>query len=674
MTEAHHNHGERAITPHIQGALYDALLGNGWREAKRIAGNRRVRCPLHDDQTPSFDVHETKLTWLCRAGCGGGGAFDLAVRMRGRAEAGALLDAIRAHEAQGYNGDETPKRVSQPNGTIADTYDYRWIDGVLLYQVCRMEPKGFRQRRPDGNGGWLWNMKGTPTILYKLPELAAALEASDTIWIAEGERDVDALHAAGVVATCNTGGAGKWRDELSEPFAQMTGERILIVQDKDTPGRAHARSVMRSLSKVVPHSVRIEIVEAREGKDAADHFATGHTVDEFVPVELELDPDEPERDEPERDELAEHLSRASASTAAWWPENGTPIVPPPRTYIVQDLVPSGVPALLLARGGTGKGFFQILLAVSVASGLDFGRFSIRKPRGVVIVSREDDRLEIQRRYAATLAALFPGGAPESIRYDLTRNLFVADLLGVPEARLGAPLVDGVCRLTDQLSDPGLVFLDPLGKLLPEDESGTHTLNSQEGAGLVHDWLDRIVRRTGCATFAVHHVTKQSIRDGQPTAGSATGSQLLEDLARIVLALVAVRGEDASKYGVPWHPNGYVEAALLKGNHSPGLAAPFLLRRERGGALVPVDADAPADVEAERCLVALEAAGQPIDRDAWRKLCAELEPPIGKHRADEARSSLFRRGLVVNFMEGRRQLFVPSETAELRDRRRSGGPS
>ena len=39
---------------------------------------------------------------------------------------------------------------------IEATYDYRDEAGRLTYQVVRYPPKDFRQRRPDGSGGWVW--------------------------------------------------------------------------------------------------------------------------------------------------------------------------------------------------------------------------------------------------------------------------------------------------------------------------------------------------------------------------------------------------------------------------------------------------------------------------------------------------------------------------------------
>ena len=55
-------------------------------------------------------------------------------------------------------------------GKIVKTYDYKDESGQLLYQVVRYEPKDFRQRRPDGQGGWIWNLQGVRRVLYRLQE------------------------------------------------------------------------------------------------------------------------------------------------------------------------------------------------------------------------------------------------------------------------------------------------------------------------------------------------------------------------------------------------------------------------------------------------------------------------------------------------------------------------
>src|SRR5205823_2000033 len=57
---------------------------------------------------------------------------------------------------------------------IVATYDYLDEDGTLLHQKVRYEPKGFGLRRPDGAGGWVWELEGVRRVPYRLPELLAA--------------------------------------------------------------------------------------------------------------------------------------------------------------------------------------------------------------------------------------------------------------------------------------------------------------------------------------------------------------------------------------------------------------------------------------------------------------------------------------------------------------------
>ena len=106
------------------------------------------------------------------------------------------------------------KRQPQQRRRILATYDYRDEAGELVFQVVRYEPKDFRQRRPDGQGGWTWQVKGVRQVPYRLFELRANA-TDDPVLVVEGEKDVDRLASLGFVATCNAGGANKWPAELN---------------------------------------------------------------------------------------------------------------------------------------------------------------------------------------------------------------------------------------------------------------------------------------------------------------------------------------------------------------------------------------------------------------------------------------------------------------------------
>jgi len=86
---------------------------------------------------------------------------------------------------------------------IVKTYGYCDENGTLLFQVVRFEPKGFRQRRPDGRRWLIWNLKDTRRVPYLLPHLVKAVAAGETIYVPEGEKDVDNLRAIGFAATTN---------------------------------------------------------------------------------------------------------------------------------------------------------------------------------------------------------------------------------------------------------------------------------------------------------------------------------------------------------------------------------------------------------------------------------------------------------------------------------------
>ena len=106
-------------------------------------------------------------------------------------------------EAQSRAEDEGRKESASKR--VVATYEYRDEQGALLVAVDRLQPKGFRQRRPDGLGGWAHDAKGVRRTLYRLPEL----QGQRSVFVVEGEKDADRLVAEGVAATTNAGGAGK---------------------------------------------------------------------------------------------------------------------------------------------------------------------------------------------------------------------------------------------------------------------------------------------------------------------------------------------------------------------------------------------------------------------------------------------------------------------------------
>ncbi|WP_207636703.1 AAA family ATPase [Desulfurispora thermophila] len=162
------------------------------------------------------------------------------------------------------------------------TYDYKDANGQLLFQVVRYWPKTFRQRRPDpaANDGWCWSVKGIKQVPYKLPELLAALERGQTVFVVEGEKDADALARLDLMATCNAGGAGKWTQSHSQHFPAKA--RVVILPDNDNPGRKHAQLVASQLTTRGCQVKVIELPGLPEKGDVSDWLAAGGTKEQLL--------------------------------------------------------------------------------------------------------------------------------------------------------------------------------------------------------------------------------------------------------------------------------------------------------------------------------------------------------------------------------------------------------
>jgi hypothetical protein len=189
-----------------------------------------------------------------------------------------------------------PAVRARPQPSKTTTYDYRDERGDLAYQVLRIEEPGkrktFRQRQPDGNGGWIWNINGVPPLPYRLPEMQERPEGAP-VFIVEGEKDADRLHGLRLCATCNSGGAGKWPEELSEYFLDAD---VVIIPDADEPGRKHAQRVAAALH---PAALSVRVLPDLPQKDASDFLDAGGTVDDLIALAEEAPLWEPDPAEAE---------------------------------------------------------------------------------------------------------------------------------------------------------------------------------------------------------------------------------------------------------------------------------------------------------------------------------------------------------------------------------------
>jgi putative DNA primase/helicase len=173
------------------------------------------------------------------------------------------------------------------NGRDRDPWPSFLYAGGALRKVKKpkgSKPRCFWQHR-NGSGKWEKGTGGVKTgaLLYRVEEVREAIKAGREIACVEGEKDVDRLWSLGIPATCNAHGASepgkaaKWTAAHSE---QLRGAAIVVLNDNDNPGRAHADATCALSLGVAKRVHRLVTAEfwlgAPEGGDISDWLDLGH--------------------------------------------------------------------------------------------------------------------------------------------------------------------------------------------------------------------------------------------------------------------------------------------------------------------------------------------------------------------------------------------------------------
>lgn len=376
--------------------VLDNLRARSCNPRQSRPGQWESRCPVSDahkrgDKNPSLSVSEGtdgKVLLHCHAGCT---TPDIA-----RALGLGMRDLFP----------DRPTTTHIANGRrIKATYDYYDADGTLVFQVVRFEPKTFRQRQPDGKGGWLWHTRGIDERpLYQLPQVRAAIAAGKRVWITEGEKDAENLqwHVDGVVTT-NAGGAGKWRAEYDAQLAGV-GE-VTIVHDADEQGENHARLVARHLVALGAH---VTVLRPPEGcKDVSEALAYDHTVDDLVAVWDStqapewLDGAVPET-EPDLEEDGDGGDAPGVNILETFYVNWQDMwsrEPAGEDWLVRPFIAKGRGHALYAGAKTGKSWVTLEVAAALATGREVMHRPAAEPVHVLYLDYEmtlddlRDRLE-----------------------------------------------------------------------------------------------------------------------------------------------------------------------------------------------------------------------------------------------------------------------------------------
>jgi len=410
-----------------------------------------------------------------------------------------------------------PVKVSfgQGRGQIVATYDYVNEDGELLYQAVRYDPKDFRQRRPEGSG-WNWSIKGVRRVLYRLPEIIQAVAAGQTIYVCEGEKDVETARTMGLVATCNAMGAdngsgNKWLPEFADVLVNAD---VVVVPDQDEPGQRHAAWVVQTLTGKARN---VGLLNVKQGKDLADWISAGATVSDIEgaivdAIEVEVPPPK------------EGLFVSVGDLV----DNLQPI-----QWLIEDYIETDSLSLIYGAPGGGKSFVTVGMACCIATGTPWHGHSVKQ--GAVFYIAGEGHNGLARRFAAWSkhAGVSLKGAP------LFKSRRAVSIFNEASAK---ELHDEIIVMIEQTGvTPSLVVVDTVARNFGDGDE-----NSTSDMGKFVEHLDTWVRHPfGCNVNLVHHSGHNMDRArGSSALKAALDAEYQVANEAGVVALTATKMKDA----------------------------------------------------------------------------------------------------------------------------------
>ena len=449
-------------------------------------------CKFHEDKNPSLRVNVRTGTFRCMA-CGARGGFiKFYMDVHGCDFPTALIELSRFAGMNGTMSGPLKTFLTLPNEMIKPkmvaTYDYVNQDGELIFQVCRFEPgkdgkkKSFLQRRPDDNGGWIWNLEGVTQTLYNLPDLIG--KPSTPVFVVEGEKDADKAKEVGLLATTNAAGAGKWTEEHSK---FLKDRDVIIIPDDDDAGKSHAREIAQSLLGIAASIkvLRLPNPTAKKSFDLSDfidslsdpHDASDRLLkmaDNAQPYQLR--------------ETTQNDGTSGMRTFKLVPVGNIQIRAP--EWLIRDLIEKDSLSLVFGDPGCGKSFLGIDIACCIAAGCDFHGLQVKQ--GPVFYIAGEGHNGLGRRFKAW-----------SIRNKIDLKempLFVSTIsAGLCDSDQVEQVSVAFCSAAEKYGPPFLIVIDTLARNFgPGDENSTADMTTFIAA------CDRLRGRYQSGVLIIHH--------------------------------------------------------------------------------------------------------------------------------------------------------------------------
>ena len=451
----------------------------------------------------SMSVDLVKGTWFDHEAEEGGGVIDLIKREQPGANINEMLESFGI-ETEQHRPIETPK------ASLVATYAYCDPDGEVKYEVCRFEPKTFRQRRIV-DGRVVWGLGDVEPLPYRLPDMVD--NPGKPILIVEGEKDADNLAALGFVATCNSGGAGKWPEVLNQWFLDRN---VIIIPDNDKAGENHVRTLLGNLQGIASR-IKVVRLPVQEKGDVSDWIDGGGNAQELRGMIKSAE------------EVVDIVTPLPILTLADIERL------PPVQWLIDGLIPDKSLSMMYGEPGCGKTFVALDMALSIAHEAQWQHQQVLGGQVVYVAGEGVGGLK-KRISAWHNHKKLPTRAPFIVvpaSVDLMDIYNTQDLHTTIRAASKGPV--------------RLVIFDTLARSMTGDE------NSSQDIGQAVRAMDQVRESFDCAVMAIHHSGKDSSRGARGSSailGAVDASMRIERVGETI-SLTVEKQKDAEMLAPMW---------------------------------------------------------------------------------------------------------------------------
>ena len=493
-------------------------LGN----AKRANGQWVASCPVpshgkgNGDKNPSLSVHiddEGKVLFHCHGGCTQESVFQTIRDMQ-------LLPELEERPDPLANIKPLPKVEFQQE------WQYQDEDRVTVFVKHRLRVgetgKTYRLYKVDTDGKRYPTLGDARIVPYKLPELLDAKTAGRIIYLAEGEKAVDALMSLGVVATTAHSGAGHWPEAITEYFA---GANVVILPDNDLSGWSYARKAAEAILPIAKALKVVDLGLQEQGDDAYEFIEAGggraelaalvkaapkiNSVDDVtIPERLQaiqpnalVDVPPPQVEDIAKEFAADPPKEADKPkpTKTIKIESWDTIQDEPVEWLIDGVIPKGSFTALYGPPGSFKSFIALDIAEAIATGRAWMGKEVKQTGAVLYLAGEGFGGIGARIKACKMHHQTEDGAPIYIvRHQLNLRSSAEDFNA---------LMMAVVQLVEQTGmEFSLAIVDTLARAF-----GGGNENSSEDMGAFITAMGKVQEFLNCALMVLHHSGKDAAK-------------------------------------------------------------------------------------------------------------------------------------------------------------------